>query len=342
MHPKSPVAPAAAATSAFLLTLAVAATSACEEGSAQNSANGGFQNAGQIRSTAEAAETVPLKGTVVFTYHPEHNSLSALICDSRLTVFVETQVKPRVPAVLHRKGKADAEHEPYRRCRVFWGLSRESLDQLGAMSSAAQKERSAALWKAARSFALAQIPSSGLMLASGGLAWVTASSAFHDITSQMEHLHFQEALQILQNVAPDQMGWTAASLLLFGASRVASVATMARRVSVGLELKQTLALSSFGKAFSSAFDAVAAREKTPQDRKTETRAERAFDADLLLDGGEPLSPDSELDAFLSAFADALTSAVNEAQIPPETVRQALAALSAEMEKELSVTFAQSH
>ncbi|MCA2959717.1 MAG: hypothetical protein IOD12_05655 [Silvanigrellales bacterium] len=255
--------------------------------------------------------SVPDRGVSVFSYDPEANALSALICDSRLELFFAA-VNPK-SALKKLRFSRNPEREENRnateaekRCRVIWGPSFKGLEASRAQDAQAEG-RNQVLWKAAMKFGVAQIPSTGLMIAAGALASVTVGSAFHEIVSALEAGQIGQAIQTFQSVDPSQVGWTGTSLMLFGFSRVASTLSMTKRVKVLLETKQALALSQFSEAYGVAFDEVVAGMS---------------EQELLA-----LKSDGEgMDGFMSRFAQTLNVKVSEARLSPRTVLLSLQAL----------------
>lgn len=255
---------------------------------------------------------VPPNGVVVFSYDSDANALSALVCDGFLEMlFKKANPLAAVKKYLYsRNPESPARNSPAgpeTRCRVVWGPSFHDVHSPRDQVSSGQ-DYNEVIWQAALKFGLAQLPTTGLMVAASVLASVTVGSSFHDIVATLEAGRVGEAIQVFQALEPNQVGWTATSLMLFGFSRAASALTMTNRAKVILEAREALAVSKFSEAYSTAFDEVVAEMQLQ-------------DLEYLRNN------DGKVDKFMGQFAQALNVKVKQFGLSPGTVHLALQALT---------------
>jgi hypothetical protein len=254
------------------------------------------------------AQGIPKPGVILFSYVPENNAITALLCDSRREIFfAKANPKRLLKEVFFRKPPEERNTQVDQRCKVVWGPGFDDLEEY-RKNVATMKVSPGALWNAAVKLGLLQIPSTGLSLAAGALASVTAASSFHEIIAGLESGKISQAMDAFSKVGTDQLGWTSASLLLFGFSRVASAATLSHRVQHVLNVKQSVAVSQFSEAFSEAYD--------------ETYSQ--FSEQTLATINE--TPEV-LDEFMESFVISLNQQVEKIGIQPRTVKLALDALT---------------
>lgn len=277
------------------------------------------QNAGQCAKPERAtpglsldtlnAQGMPKHGIILFSYVPENNAITALLCDSRREIFFDkANPKRLLKEVFFRKPPKEQNAQLDQRCKVVWGPGFDDLAEY-RKNVATMKVGPGAMWNAAVKLGLLQIPSTGLSLAAGALASVTAASSFHEVIAGLESGQISQAMDAFSKVGPDQLGWTSASLLLFGFSRIASAATLSHRVQHILNVKQSVAVGQFGEAFSGAYD--------------ETYSQ--FSEQNLATINE--TP-AFLDEFMESFVISLNQQVEKTGIQPRTVKIALDALTA--------------
>jgi hypothetical protein len=240
-----------------------------------------------------------------------------VLCDSRREIFFDKlNPKKLLKEVFFRKPPTEKKAQVDQRCTVVWGPGFDDLAEY-RKNVVAMKVDPGALWKAAVKLGVLQIPSTGLSIASGALASVTAATSYHEIIASAESGHISQAIDAFSRVTPDQVGWTSASLLLFGFSRVASAATLSHRVQHILNVKQSVAVGQFGEAFAGAYDETSSKypQQFPEAIKDSLDAKVAF-------------VDEFIDKFMESFVIALNQQVENMGIQPRTVKLALDALTA--------------
>ena len=266
-----------------------------------------------LSGDALSPQGMPKPGTILFSYVPENNAITALLCDSRREIFFDkANPKKLLKEVFFRRPPTERNMQLDQRCKVVWGPGFDDLEEYRKNVDAIKVDPSA-FWKAAAKAGVMQIPSTGLSIASGALAWVTAATSYHEIIASAQSGHIVQAMDAFSRVAPDELGWTSASLVLFGFSRIASAATLKHRFKHMTNVKQQLALGQFAEAFSGAFDETNSQfpEPAPETIKD-----------------SPAALDAFIDEFMGTFVIALNQQVERIGIQPRTVKLALDALTA--------------
>jgi hypothetical protein len=261
-----------------------------------------------------SGQDVVLKpGLLHFFYDQETNTLSALVCKTRVQEFFQ-KAAPKFKLFHRNRGEESQESETSFPCTVVWGPSNETVEESRKRLVTSQN-LNADLWKAALGFVKAQIPSTSLMIGATTLATATVGSAFFEVVSNLEAGQAAKAFQVFNQIDPSQLGWTTVSLGLFGFSRLASAMTLGKRIEVLMDLKSTYSLSQFSEIYSDAYD--------------KTALEHHLEGVTLTD----LDSDS-IDLFMQTFAANLNSSLENSRIQPGVVVGALKTISSSLREVL--------